>query len=163
MHGKILLGLLEQKRPSLGANENGGYLSHRWGHTSCSGLLCGGGRSGRGSCEKITGTEVSPLPSLTLRQERRHHLCWSLPADGKAAWSTLIGRGMSRLVSHWSRASLQMLAPAVLCHKERARASKAPYQGLWDANFACSWLVLYGIKINGFHARKGPIIGALVP
>ena len=44
----------------------------------------------------------------------------------KAAWSTLIGRGMSRLGSHWSRASLVMRAPAILCHKEPARASKAP-------------------------------------
>ena len=32
-------------------------------------------------------------------------------------WSTLIGRGMSRLGSHWSRASPVMLAPNVLCHK----------------------------------------------
>ena len=46
-----------------------------------------------------------------------------------AVWSTLIGRGMSRLVSNWSRASLVMLAPAVLCHKEPARASKAPTRG----------------------------------
>ena len=45
----------------------------------------------------------------------------------KADWSTLIGRGMSRLGSHWSRASLVMLAPAILYHKEPARASKAPY------------------------------------
>ena len=29
--------------------------------------------------------------------------------------------------------------------------------------FACSSLVLYGIRIVGFHARKGPIIGALMP
>ena len=34
------------------------------------------------------------------------------------AWSTLIGRGMSRLGSHWSRV---MLSPALLCHKEPAR------------------------------------------
>ena len=39
----------------------------------------------------------------------------------------LIGRGPTLLCSHWSRASLVMLAPAVLCHKEPARASKAPY------------------------------------
>ena len=42
-------------------------------------------------------------------------------------WSTLIGRGMSRLGSHWSKASPVMLAPAILCHKEPVRASKAPY------------------------------------
>ena len=44
-----------------------------------------------------------------------------------AACSTLIGGGMSRLGSHWSRACPVMLAPAILCHKEPARASKAPY------------------------------------
>ena len=37
---------------------------------------------------------------------------------GWSVWSTLIGRGMSRLGSHWSRASPVLLAPAVLCHKE---------------------------------------------
>ena len=47
-------------------------------------------------------------------------LVWSLAVV--SVWSTLIGRGMSRLVSHWSRASLAMLVPAVLCHKESARA-----------------------------------------
>ena len=84
--------------------------------------------------------------------------------ESDKVWSTLIGRGMSRLVSHWSRASPVMLAPAILCHKEPARASKAPYQGLWNAKyphiFACPSLVLYVIRIVGFHARKGPIIGA---
>ena len=55
----------------------------RPGHTSCSGLICGSRSfSTRRSCEKITGTEVSPLPSLTLDQERYHHLCWSLPGYG---------------------------------------------------------------------------------
>ena len=57
-------------------------------------------------------------------------------------------------------------SPTVLCHKEPARASKAPYKGLCNANnphwwyFACSSMVLYGIRapIKGpFHAWK-PII-----
>ena len=44
------------------------------------------------------------------------------PADEfKVAWSTLIGLGSTLLRSHWSRASLVMLAPAVLCHKETDR------------------------------------------
>jgi len=53
-------------------------------HSSCAGLVCGGypfSLSSWRSCEKITGTEVSPLPSLTLRQERWSHLCWTLPGD----------------------------------------------------------------------------------
>ena len=33
--------------------------------------------------------------------------------ESDKVWSTLIGRGMSRLVSHWSRAILVMLAPAI--------------------------------------------------
>jgi len=52
-------------------------------HSSCGGLVCGGyslSSSPGQSCERITGTEVSPLPSLTLRQRRRDHLCWSLTA-----------------------------------------------------------------------------------
>ena len=56
----------------------------RHSHTSCSGrgLICGGyynEPSSLRSCEKITGTEVSLLPSLRLTRERRGHLCWRLP------------------------------------------------------------------------------------
>ena len=58
----------------------------------------------------------------------------------KAVWSTLIGRDPTLLRFHWSRASLVMLVPAILCHKEPARASKAPYLG-----------------IKSFYARKGPL------
>ena len=54
----------------------------RRGHSSCGGLLCGSYFSdARRSCAKISGTEVSPLPSLTLRQERWGHLCWTRPDD----------------------------------------------------------------------------------
>ena len=65
-------------------------------------------------------------------------------------WSTLIGRGMSRLGSHWSRL---LLAPAILCHKEPARRIQSPLLGALERKiplplgwyFACSSLVLYGI------------------
>ena len=50
---------------------------------------------------------------------------WDLASP--SVWSTLIGRAPTLLHPHWSRASLVMLAPAILCHKEPARASKAPY------------------------------------
>ena len=45
----------------------------------------------------------------------------------RSDWSTLIGRAMSRLGYHWSRAFPVMLAPAISCYKEPAWASKAPY------------------------------------
>ena len=66
-----------------------------------------------------------------------------------AAWSTLIGREMSRLGSHWSRV---LLAPALLCHKEPARRIQSPLLGALERKiplggyFACSSLVLYGIR-----------------
>ena len=44
-------------------------------------------------------------------------------ANFQAVWSPLIGRGPTLLRSHWSRSSLVVLAPAVLCHKEPARES----------------------------------------
>jgi len=55
----------------------------RLSHSSCGGLVCGGWdlSSSLQSCERITGTEVSPLSSLTLRRGRYAHLCWSLTAD----------------------------------------------------------------------------------
>ena len=90
------------------------------------------------SCNCYSGNFLSPPPPRYIL---------------KSGWSTLIGRGMSRLDSHWSRASLVMLAPAVLCHKEPARASKAPRGGFGTQNtpigwyFACSSLVLYGIRL----------------
>ena len=43
--------------------------------------------------------------------------------------STLIGGAPALLRSHWSRASLVMLAPAVLCHKEPARRIQSPLLG----------------------------------
>ena len=42
-------------------------------------------------------------------------------AEYKEDWSALIGRGPTLLCSHWSRSSLVILAPAILCHKELAR------------------------------------------
>merc|ERR1711971_306081 len=53
-------------------------------HSSCAGIVCGGQTSSSSvrSCEKITGTEVSPLPSLTLRQARYNHLCWTQAGPG---------------------------------------------------------------------------------
>ena len=71
-------------------------------------------------------------------------LAWSR-AGCQAVWSTLIGRAMSRLGSHCSRASQVMLAPAILCHKEPARASKAPlllagslwHKGAYNRTFPC--------------------------
>ena len=56
---------------------------YRGWHSSCGGLLCGGygSSSSLQSCERITGTEVSPLPSLTLTEERDYHLCWRLPGE----------------------------------------------------------------------------------
>ena len=41
----------------------------------------------------------------------------------RSDWSTLIGPAPRLLRSHWSRTSLVILAPAVLCHKEPARTS----------------------------------------
>ena len=41
-------------------------------------------------------------------------------------FSTLIGRGMSRLGSHWAR---DVAAPALLCHKEPARRIQSPLLG----------------------------------
>ena len=74
--------------------------------------------------------------------------------------------------SHWSRnvevcLSLveSVAAPALLCHKEPARRIQSPLLGALERKiplggyFACSSLVLYGIRIGGFHARKGSIMG----
>ena len=47
-----------------------------------------------------------------------------------------------------------LLAPAILCHKEPAWASK-------DQIGLCSSLILYGIRIGGFLARKGSFTEAL--
>ena len=70
-------------------------------------------------------------PGLVLSAVQCHVLHLEYSPD----WSTLIGRAPTLLRSHWSRPSPVMLAPAVLCHKEPARASKAG--SLWHKD---SWL-----------------------
>ena len=83
-----------------------------------------GGGDGVRSCPYCDIT-CSSVRDLRLHQTDRHlsqlevlqcHLC-SFVSHWQADWSTLIGRGPTLLRSHWSRASLVMLAPAVLCHK----------------------------------------------
>ena len=60
-------------------------------------------------------------------------------------FSTLIGRGMSRLDSHWSGAS--KLSYAI---KNQLLHQKPPNRGFGTQRvFACSSLVLYGIRDRG--------------
>ena len=67
-----------------------------------------------------------------------------------AVFSTLIGRGISRLGSDWSR---DVAPPALLCHKEPARRIQSPLLGALERKIP---------PLGGFHARKGPILGALM-
>ena len=65
-------------------------------------------------------------------------VCKILQSDGRlaggynaigysqAVWSTLIGRGISKLGSHWSR---DVATPALLCHKEPAQGIQSPLLG----------------------------------
>ena len=73
----------------------------------------------------------------------------------EAVFSTLIGRGMSRLGSHWSRASdvRVLLRQQSYARKNPLVAKIPPTRGI-----CCSSLVLYGMSIVGFHALKGSII-----
>ena len=63
----------------------------------------------RGSASPLTDSSLDQLLARLESLEVR---------DCVTVWSTLIGRAPRLLRSHWSRASLVMLAPAVLCHKE---------------------------------------------
>ena len=54
--------------------------------------------------------------------------------------------------------------PALLCHKEPAQGIQSPLLGALGRNapsrgISCLSLVLYGIRIGGFHAGKGSPIG----
>ena len=51
---------------------------------------------------------------------------------------------------------VEWMTPALLCHKEKAH-------GLWNANLLASRWFFMAQGIGGFHARKGPIIVALMP
>ena len=54
--------------------------------------------------------------------------------------------------------------PALVCHKEPARASKASYWALERGGILFAPRSFFmALGIGGFHARKGPIIGALMP
>ena len=84
----------------------------------------------------MTAAPPACLP-VSVSRTRVQDLFINIRSGRASVWSTLIGPAMSRLGSHWSRASLVMLAPAVLCHKEQA-----PSRGLWMPE-----LVLYGIRL----------------
>ena len=66
----------------------------------------------------------------------------------QTVFSTLIGRGISRLGSHWS----SVATPALLCHKEPARRIQSPIGGYFAVKkslvggFRCDELGLYGIR-----------------
>ena len=70
----------------------------------------------------------SNLRFFTMQWAKQNILCMHISAlrplkkDPLITKYTRYGRGMSRLVSHWSRASPVMLAQAVSCHKEPARS-----------------------------------------
>ena len=51
-----------------------------------------------------------------------------------AVWSTLIGRAMSRLVSHWSRASIVMLRQQSYAIKNQLGHPKPPTRGFGTQN-----------------------------
>ena len=75
--------------------------------------------------------------------------CWQA-AISVADWSTLIGRGLSRLCSDW----LVLLTPALLWHKVGLDARTGPIKGGFHAQ--------KGLLRGGFHARKGPIRGGFM-
>ena len=82
---------------------------------------------------------------------------WTAMAGETSVWSTLIGRAPTLLRSHLSRAFPVMLAPAVLCHKEPTRASKAIQvgtRGFGTQNTPnCLLLVLYHL----WHKTAGEV------
>ena len=53
---------------------------HRWGHTLCGGLLCGGEDRSRtkNSCLKL-GPAGFVKAKVSLKQSRTFHLCWNVP------------------------------------------------------------------------------------
>ena len=112
---------------------------------------------------------VFPLSPLVTHLATILHVFIRSPPGPGPDWSTLIGRGPSLPRSHWSGASQVMLAPAILCHKEPACSIQSPLLVTLERKippFGVFWLLLagsYGIRIVGFHARKGPIKDALMP
>ena len=73
------------------------------------------------------------LPNMDLFSKSDPYLCVYIARDNEAEWTTLIGRDSRDTV-------------LLLC--------KMHFVAL---------LCCYGIRIGGFHARKGSIIGALMP
>ena len=74
---------------------------------------------------KVTVSPLSLLTSEVLVVSARAvtPMC-HIPGCFQAEWSTLIGRGMSRLGSHWSRVLLHKLSYA---KKTQLKAPKAAY------------------------------------
>ena len=71
-------------------------------------------------------------------KDRHDHLVFHLEQNRKMKYFIL------KYVLH---SQSRVVTPAILCHKESARGSKDT-----TVLFACSSLVLYGIRLVGFHA-----------
>ena len=70
---------------------------------------------------------------------RAGEFCREMGAEYKAGWATLIGRGQSRLCSHWLTE-----ASSLLCHKDTAQGSPKTFSWV----ISCLSLCLYGIREN---------------
>ena len=125
----------------------------------------------------------SQLWHLFIEVLRNIYLCryfvfmWCYKSYGIATWSEpacLIQRPLLRKIRlihlDVENCSKELLPQQSFAIKNQLGHPKPPTRGFGTQNtsyylgvFACSSLVLYGIRIVGFHARKGPIIGALMP
>ena len=76
-----------------------------------------------------------------------------------AVWSTLIGRAPTLLSSHWSRASLVILAAKILCNKEPSCLIQSPLLEALDARAGSLLHKSASVEItrNSPRHRGGPV------
>ena len=139
------------------------------------GALIAGGCEARNKVEVFNPNtkRVCSLPDMPSGERYKTTLCGNLFCTSRSRrdiqhfhWSSSYIAALSlvesfRLLKYFHAlkghiiGALSDATPAVLCHKEPAKIP--PTRGI-----SCSSLVLYGIRIVGFHARKGPIRGGFM-
>ena len=110
----------------------------------------------------MTAAPPACLPAclpVSVSRTRVQDLFINIRSGRASVWSTLIGPAMSRIGSHWSRASLVILAAKISCNKEPSCLIQSPLLEALDARAGSLLHKSASVEItrNSPRHRGGPV------